>query len=325
MNARIKPATPRLVFMGTPDFAVPSLQMLANDYDVVAVYCQPPRPKGRGMRLSPQPIHVAADALGIPVKTPTRFDAETITELATLKPDLLVVVAYGLILPEQVLHLPQYGAVNGHASLLPRWRGAAPIHRAIAAGDKETGVSVMMMEKDLDTGPVILEKRINIAEDDTMGQLHDDLADLTAAALHEAIPLLIQGHADPKPQDHANATYAHKITDAEAELDFTMDRDSVLNQIRAFSPFPAAWMMVRSPDSVDLHRLNCLAAIAAEGTGKPGQFLCKGKQGGPVIATANGAIEILFLKPAGKSRMSGRDYLNGYTMPDQVVPFDRQG
>lgn len=310
--------------MGTPDFAVPSLRILAENYDIVAVYCQPPRPKGRGMRLSPQPVHVAADDLGIPVKTPTRFDTEAITELAALEPDLLVVVAYGLILPEQVLHLPRFGAVNGHASLLPRWRGAAPIHRAIAAGDKETGVSVMMMEKGLDTGPVILEKRQQIADDDTMGQLHDDLADLTAIALGEAIPMLNQGRANPKPQDHANATYAHKITDAEAELDFTRDNDSILNQIRAFSPFPAAWMLVRPSDKADLQRLNCLAASAAEGKGKPGQFLGKGKHGGPVIATADGAIEVLLLKPAGKPKMSGRDYLNGYAMPDHVVPFDRQ-
>jgi methionyl-tRNA formyltransferase len=324
LNATIKAAFPRLVFMGTPDFAVPSLQTLAERFHIVAVYSQPPRPKGRGMRLSPQPVHLVADALGIPVKTPTSFDDEAITELAALEPDLLVVVAYGLILPERVLKLPPYGAVNGHASLLPRWRGAAPIHRAIAAGDKETGVSVMMMEKGLDTGPVILEKRLVIAHDETMGQVHDRLAELTAAALSETIPLLIEGRVEPKPQHHANATYAHKITDAEAELDFTKERDSVLNHIRAFSPFPAAWLMASTADRDEPVRLNCLAAIAAEGTGKPGQFLGKGLQGGPVIATADGAIEILMLKPAGKPKMSGRDYLNGYPMPDQVVSFDRQ-
>jgi methionyl-tRNA formyltransferase len=320
LNAMTKAAAPRLVFMGTPDFAVPSLRMLADDYDIVAAYCQPPRPKGRGMRLSPQPVHLVAEDLNILVKTPTHFDDVAVDELTALAPDLLVVVAYGLILPQRVLSLPRLGAVNGHASLLPRWRGAAPIHRAIAAGDKETGVSVMMMEKGLDTGPVILEKRLAIAHDDTMGHLHDVLADLTAAALSEAIPLIIQGCAEPKPQDHASATYAHKITDAEAELDFTKDKDSLLNHIRAFSPWPSAWLMARTPDKPDPHRLNCLAAIAAEGTGKAGQFLGKGQQGGPVIATGDGAIEVILLKPAGKPMMSGRDYLNGYAMPDQVVP-----
>lgn len=311
----------RLVFMGTPDFAVPALQVLAADYDIVAVYCQPPRPQGRGMRLTPQAVHQAADALGVMVRTPERFDQAASDELARLAPDLLVVVAYGLILPETVLALPRLGAINGHASILPRWRGAAPIHRAIEAGDKQTGVSVMMMDKGLDTGAVILERHIDIADTDTTGTLHDKLAHQTATALAEAIPMLAKGVASLTPQDHDQAIYAHKISDAEAELDFTQTTTNILNKVRAFSPWPAAWMMIKQGDKTQ--RLNVLAAAAATATtnttGKMAAILGKGETGGIVIATADGAIELTQVKPAGKASMSGRDYLNGYPMPDRII------
>ena len=313
--------SPRLIFMGTPDFAVPSLRLLAEQFNVVAVYSQPPRPKGRGMRLTPQPVHQTAEEYNIPVYTPDRFDQTAIDELASLSPDLLVVVAYGLILPVTVLAIPRLGAINGHASLLPRWRGAAPIHRAIAAGDTETGVCVMMMEKGLDTGAVILERRIAIAAEDTTGIMHDKLADLTATALAEAIPMLVNGTAIATPQDHANASYAHKITDAEAELRFTSSTAELLNKIRAFSPWPATWLTVMQGDKT--LRINVLAAIAAKphsDNKTAGTILGKGTQGGIMIATADGAIELTRLKPAGKASMSGRDYLNGNPMPDRIIP-----
>ena len=325
-SSRDRPASAklRLVFMGTPDFAVPALRVLAADYDIVAVYCQPPRPKGRGMRLTPQAVHQAADELELLVRVPERFDQAAADELARLAPDLLVVVAYGLILPEALLALPRLGAINGHASILPRWRGAAPIHRAIEAGDKQTGVSVMMMDKGLDTGAVILERHIDIADTDTAGTLHDKLAYLTATALAEAIPMLADGSAALTPQDHDQAIYAHKITDAEAELNFTHKTTDILNKVRAFSPWPAAWMMIKQGDKSQ--RLNVLAATTASAkptpttiAGKSGAILGKGETGGMVIATADGAIELTQVKPAGKASMSGRDYLNGYPMPDHII------
>lgn len=319
--------SPRIIFMGTPEFAVPSLRKLAEQYDIVGVYSQPPRPKGRGMRLTPQPVHKVADEYGLLVRTPERFDQSAIDDLSELSPDLLVVVAYGLILPEPVLAIPQFGAINGHASLLPRWRGAAPIHRAIEAGDKETGVSIMIMEKGLDTGAVILERKLNIDPDDNTGILHDKLADLTADALADAIPILVDGTAEPKPQDHDKAIYAHKITDAEAELDFTLNTAAILNKIRAFSPWPAAWINFKQGDK--RFRVNLLNAIAVSDNGSTGAIagaiLGKGKHGGIVISTSDGAIELMQIKPAGKASMSGRDYLNGNPMPDHIIKLPNKG
>ncbi len=313
---------PRIVFMGSPDFAAQSLRLLAEEYNIIAVYSQPPRPKGRGMHLAPQPVHQVADEYGIPVRTPDRFDQSAIDDLASLSPDLLIVVAYGLILPEAVLAIPRLGAINGHASLLPRWRGAAPIHFAIAAGDRETGVSIMMMEKGLDTGAVILERRIEIAADDTTGILHDKLADLTATALAEAIPMLINGSATFTPQDHTSASYAHKITDTMTALDFNDTTARILNKIRAFSPWPAAWITIMHDGKT--RRINVLAANATKGNDTSdkaaGTILGKGTEGGIVIATIDSAIELTKLKPAGKAMMSGRDYLNGNPMPDHIIP-----
>ena len=280
---------PRIVFMGSPDFAAPSLRLLAEEYNIIAVYSQPPRPKGRGMHLAPQPVHQVADEYGIPVHTPDRFDQSAIDDLARLSPDLLVVVAYGLILPEAVLAITRLGAINGHASLLPRWRGAAPIHFAIAAGDKETGVSIMMMEKGLDTGAVILERRIEIAADDTTGILHDKLADLTATALAEAVPMLINGSATFTPQDHTRASYAHKITDTMTALDFNDTTGQILIKSGHFHP----GQRHGSPLSMMIRRINVLAANAAKGNDAAdkaaGTILGKGMEGGIVIATADGA------------------------------------
>ena len=312
----------RIVFMGTPDFAVPSLVRLVELHHVIAVYCQPPRRQGRGMRLTPHAVHKAADALNIEVKTPLQFDADAIAELAALKPDILVVVAYGLILPEAVLGVARYGAINGHASLLPRWRGAAPIARAIEAGDDATGVSIMQMAPTLDTGDVILQKTLAIGGADTSGDLHARLGDLTAAALVEAIAEIDAGAATRKPQNDAEASYARKITDAECALDFTLSSRDLVNKIRAFAPRPGAWVMMAQAGKDAPMRLAILEAEEAEGGGAAGAFLGVGAHGAPMLATGDGALALLRVKPAGKAVMSGRDFVNGYAPLLRVVRSD---
>ena len=322
MNSAVKDAAAlRIVFMGTPDFAVPSLVRLAAAHRVIAVYCQPPRRQGRGMRLTPHAVHEAADALNIEVKTPLQFDADAMAELAALKADMLVVVAYGLILPEAVLGVARYGAINGHASLLPRWRGAAPIARAIEAGDDATGVSIMQMAPTLDTGDVILQKPLAIGGADA-GDLYARLGDLTAAALLEAIAEIDAGTATRTPQNDAEASYARKITDAECALDFTLPSRDLLNKIRAFSPRPGAWVMMAQAGKDAPMRLAILEAEEAEGGGEAGAFLGVGIHGAPIFATGDGALALLRVKPAGKGVMSGRDFVNGYAPLLRVVRSD---
>ena len=323
MNPAVKDAGAlRIVFMGTPDFAVPSLVRLVEVHHVIGVYCQPPRRQGRGMRLTPHAVHQQAEALGIAVKTPLQFDAGAIAELAALNADLLVVVAYGLILPEAVLGMARYGAINGHASLLPRWRGAAPIARAIEAGDDATGVSIMQMAPTLDTGDVILQKTLAIGGADTGGDLYARLGDLTAAALLEAIAEIGAGAATRKPQNDADATYARKISDAECALDFTLPSRVLRNKIRAFSPRPGAWVMIAQAATEAPMRLAILEAEEAEGGGESGAFLGVGIHGAPIFATGDGALALLRVKPAGKGVMAGRDFVNGYAPLLRVVRSD---
>ena len=327
MNPAVKDAGAlRIVFMGTPDFAVPSLVRLVAAHHVIAVYCQPPRRQGRGMRLTPHAVHQQAEALGIAVKTPLQFDAGAIAELAALNADLLVVVAYGLILPEAVLGMVRYGAINGHASLLPRWRGAAPIARAIEAGDAATGVSITQMAPTLDTGDVILQKRLAIGGADTGGDLYARLGDLTASALVEAIAEIDAGAATRTPQNDAEASYARKITDAECALDFTLPSRVLRNKIRAFAPRPGAWVLMAQAGKDAPMRLAILGAEIVEGggetVGEAGAFLGVGVDGAPMIATGDGALALLRVKPAGKAVMSGRDFVNGYAPLLRVVRFD---
>ena len=277
------------------------------------------------MRLTPHAVHKAADALNIEVKTPLQFDADAIAELAALKPDILVVVAYGLILPEAVLGVARYGAINGHASLLPRWRGAAPIARAIEAGDDATGVSIMQMAPTLDTGDVILQKRLAIGGADA-GDLYARLGDLTASALLEAIAEIDAGAATRKPQNDAEASYARKITDAECALDFTLPSRVLRNKIRAFAPRPGAWVMMAQAGKEAPMRLAILEAEIVEGAGESvgesGAFLGVGVDGAPMLATGDGALALLRVKPAGKGVMSGRDFVNGYAPLLRVVVAD---
>ncbi|MEP6634995.1 MAG: methionyl-tRNA formyltransferase, partial [Luteimonas sp.] len=232
----------RIVFAGTPAFAVPSLRAAASRQETIAVYTQPDRPAGRGRALTPSPVKLEALKRGIPVLQPETLKSQVSRDaLRALQPDLMIVVAYGLILPQSILDIPRYGCWNVHASLLPRWRGAAPIQRAIEAGDRETGICLMQMEKGLDTGPVLLPSAMPIGENDTAGDLHDKLAELGALVLADGLGLLRAGMRPvPRPQSAAGVTYAHKLDKREARLDWTQPAQHLANKVRALNPWPMA-------------------------------------------------------------------------------------
>ncbi len=297
----------RIVFAGTPEFAVPCLDaVLASGQNCVGVYTQPDRPSGRGRGLAQSPVKVRALAAGIPVLQPENFkqdaDRQVLRELA---PDLMVVVAYGLILPGKVLAIPRHGCWNVHASLLPRWRGAAPIQRAIEAGDAESGVCLMQMEKGLDTGPVILTRRTSLAPDETGGSLHDRLSTLGADTLAEGIRLLVSGALPPATvQPSEGVTYAHKLDKAEAELNFGRDAQALARQIRAFQPWPVAETRALG------ERLRIHAAIAVpEGSGVPGQLL-RADRSGLLVACSEGGLLLTRVQRDGGKVVSAGDYLN---------------
>ena len=301
----------KIVFMGSPDFACPTLQALIDGpHHVSHVLTQPPRAAGRGMAEQKTAVAQLAIKNDIPVSWPLSLRDDTACMmLETLEADLFVVVAYGLILPKEVLALPALGAVNGHASLLPRWRGAAPIQRAIEAGDGETGTCAMMMEEGLDTGPVIYQETTKITEEDTAASLHDRLADMTARTLDKAILLLAEGTAVPQAQPETGVTYAAKIQKSEAAIDLTKPASSIKRQIHAFSPFPGSFIMGASGK-----RLKCLSAHIEEGhsTEKAGAYLGQSADGGMRLACGNGSImTILTLQPAGKKPMAAGDYMRG--------------
>ncbi|BFI97486.1 MAG: methionyl-tRNA formyltransferase [Rhodanobacter sp.] len=298
----------RVVFAGTPEFSVPCLEACrASGADVVAVYTQPDRPAGRGRKLAPSPVKQAALAAGIAVEQPESLkSAEAQATLAAYRPDLLVVVAYGLILPRKVLAIPRLGCWNVHASLLPRWRGAAPIQRAILAGDAETGVDLMQMEAGLDTGPVLLEKRTPITGDDTGGTLHDRLAALGAEALAEGLGRTLAGETlTATPQAAEGVLYAHKLDKAESALDFSRPAIVLERQVRAFDPWPG------SDAEIAGERVRVWAARAFEVSpgATPGAMLDAGREG-IVIACGDGALRITALQRAGGRRISAADYLN---------------
>ena len=312
------PVSSRLVFMGTPEFAVPSLKRLAEDHDVLAVYCQPPRRQGRGMKERPSPVHQAALDQGIEVRCPLKFDDDEIAYLSSLNPDFLVVVAYGMILPQAVLDIPTKAPINGHASILPRWRGAAPIHRAIEQGDTVTGVTAMIMQAGLDTGPMLKIEKTAITNTDTTGSLHDRLADITASVLAETLSSYDQLEAIP--QDEDQVTWAEKITPQEAEIDFTQSYDEINRKLRAFSPFPGSWIALNGDDQPMRLKVKAIASAEAnEASGQVlGQVLGKGANGGPVVACKDGGVELVRVQPPGKPVMDGRDFLNGYAMPKEI-------
>jgi len=297
----------RIVFAGTPDFAVPSLRAAASRQEVVAVYTQPDRPAGRGRALTPSPVKLAALERGITVLQPETLKSQVSRDaLQALQPDLMVVVAYGLILPRRILEIPRFGCWNVHASLLPRWRGAAPIQRAIEAGDRETGVCLMQMEAGLDTGPVLLSQSLAIGEQETGGQLHDRLAELGAQVLADGLGLLRAGiRPVPRPQPEAGVTYAHKLEKSEAKLDWSLPATTLANKVRAFLPWPVAEAEIAG------ERLRIHAAIAlplAHGRA-PGSVLVAGREGLD-IACAEGALRIRTLQREGGKIITAADYLN---------------
>lgn len=291
----------KLVFMGTPEFSVPVLRELAQVHEIVAVYCQPPRPAGRGKAERPSAVQVCAEGLGLPVRHPVSLRSEAVQhEFAALGADAAIVVAYGLILPQAVLDAPRLGCLNIHASLLPRWRGAAPIHRAIMAGDRETGVCIMQMDAGLDTGPVLAREVLSIGED-TTAELHDRLSALGARLIVEVLARL---PLPAEPQSDQGVTYAAKIDKAEARVDWSRPAVEVARLIRGLSPFPGAFTMVGG------ERVKLLNASEADGNGKPGEVLH-----GFTIACGQGAVKITQAQREGKRAAPAEDVLRGLVLP----------
>jgi len=296
-----------IIFMGTPDFAVPSLKLLANNHNILCAFSQPARPNGRGMKIKDSPVEKAAKDLNIQTLTPSSLKNDDVfSNFKELNPDIVVVVAYGLILPEKYLKIPKFGCINGHASLLPRWRGAAPIQRAIEAGDKKTGSCIMLMEKGMDTGPVILSRSIDIYQSDNAQRIHDKLSNITAEILIDAIKGYTIGNIEPVPQKEIGIKYANKIEKTEAEIDWEEGSKEIYNKIRAFDPFPGTFTF--------LH--NNLIKIVSSRLGnnthesEPGTIIEVGKK----IIVACGkktTLEIVSLQKPGKKIISTIEFLNG--------------
>jgi methionyl-tRNA formyltransferase len=296
----------KIVFMGTPDFSVPVLDALAQQHEIIAVYSQPPRPAGRGKADRPSPVQARAEALGLPVRHPISLrTAEAQADFSALNADIAVVVAYGLILPQAVLDAPRLGCLNIHASLLPRWRGAAPIHRAIMAGDVESGVCIMQMEAGLDTGPVIARDVAMIGSEETTADLHDRLSVMGAALICQTLTKLPLCAVQ---QPDLGVTYAHKIDKAEARVDWSKPAVEVDRLIRGLSPFPGAWCEVNG------ERIKLLRSRVAVGSGTAGQVLR-----GLTIACGDGAVEITLAQREGKKPMPAADVLNGLKLPEILV------
>ena len=296
----------RIAYAGTPEFALPPLEAIARSgHQLVGVWTQPDRPAGRGRKLTPSPVKQRALGLGAPVHQPEKFKSEEAKQaLRDAKPDVMVVVAYGLILPASVLAIPRYGCLNIHASLLPRWRGAAPIQRAILAGDAETGVAIMQMDKGLDTGDVLRESRTPIGEDDDSQKLHDRLSMLGAEALMQVLDVLPE--TKPRKQDPAGVTYAEKLTKEEAKLDWSKSAAELARAVRGYNPWPVAYTQYQGQP------LRIWRAKPLESSGKtlPGAVLAAGREGIDV-ACGQGSLRILELQPAGGRVLSAADFANG--------------
>lgn len=305
-----------IIFAGTPEFSVPPLQaLLASEHRVIAVYTQPDRPAGRGRKLTASPVKRLAQERSIPVFQPVNFKGESdLARLEGLNADLMIVVAYGLLLPQRVLDAPRLGCINIHASLLPRWRGAAPIQRAILAGDVESGITIMQMEAGLDTGPMLLKKSCPIGPEDTGGSLHDRLSLLGAKALLEALPGIATGSLVAQVQDDGKARYASKLEKGEALIDWTRNAVELGRQVRAFNPWPVAQTLLdgqvlRIWDAVDL-------SVRSEGP--PGKVVASGPAGIDVAA-GSGLVRIETLQLPGKRAMSAADFLNAHTLDGVIL------
>jgi len=297
----------RVVFMGTPEFAARLLnEIVSRGHEIAAVYTQPPRPAGRGMAEKKSAVHLVAESLGLPVRSPKSLkSAEAKAEFAALDADVAVVAAYGLLLPQPILDAPRYGCLNLHGSLLPRWRGAAPIQRAIMAGDAESGVMVMKMEAGLDTGPVALTAKTPIGPEMTAGELHDRLAELGAPLMAQALDLLERGELPFVPQAKEGACYAQKIEKAEARIDWRRSAQDLHNQVRGLSPFPGAFFEADLGHGAE--RVKVLRARVEEGKGAPGAAL----DDAGLIACGEGALRLLRVQRAGKGEMEFEEFARG--------------
>lgn len=305
----------RIVFAGTPEFSVPPLRaLLASGHKVVGVYSQPDRPAGRGRKLTPGPVKEVAVDAGIPVFQPANFkDPAAVAALAALDADLMVVVAYGLLLPRAVLDAPRVGCVNIHASVLPRWRGAAPIQRAVLAGDAVSGVTIMQMEEGLDTGPMYLVEEVALSEDETGGSLHDRLSVLGAEALMKALPGILDGTLKPQKQDDARACYAKKLDKAEAVIDWTKSAADIERQVRAFNPWPVAQTLFEDAN------LRIWRGYAVKGVGGAPGMVMNADRNGIDVATGDGLLRVTELQLPGKRAMAARDFINANSIQGTVL------
>ncbi len=296
--------SPRIVFMGSPDFALPTLRALAEQYAVVGVVTQPDRQAGRGRRLGSPPVKRLALELGIPGIQPDSLRRpEVMEQLRGWGADLIVVAAFGQILRREVLDLPRFGCINVHASLLPRWRGAAPIQACLLAGDEQTGVTIMRMDAGVDTGPMLRQRAIPIAPDDTAGTLSEKLSSLGADLLIETLPDYLSGELQPQPQEDSQATYAPMLNKKDGLLDFNHPADELARRVRAFNPWPGAWMTWRG-EPLKIH-----SAHVVPGKADPGRMLVY--QGQPALGTTEGLLVLDEVQPAGKKTMSGKAFLAG--------------
>ena len=305
----------RLAFMGTPDFAVPSLaELIASGHEVVAVYSQPPRPKGRGQKLTPSPVHAFAETMGLPVFTPESMKSpEAIETFRSLDLDAACVVAYGQILKPEVLEAPRLGCFNLHGSLLPRWRGAAPIQRAIMAGDRQTGVQIMRMSEGLDEGPILLSEVMDIRPDDTASTLSERMSHVGAGLWPRALAAIERGGVTELPQS-GEPTYARKITPAEARIDWSRPAAEVDAHIRGLSPFPGAWFEAPGPDG-PLRIKALMSRVSGPGEGAPGEVL----EGGLRVACGEGVVRLLTVQRPGKAAQPADELLRGFAIPAGTV------
>ena len=302
-----------VIYMGTPDFAVPSLKKIHKEYHVLSVYTQPPKKSGRGLRTKLNPIHEISNDYNLPVKTPQNFKRfDIIEEIKNLKPDFIIVVAYGIILPKTVLDIPNFFCLNGHASDLPRWRGAAPIQRAIEAGDKTTAACAMIMEETLDTGPVIAKKKINILNKDTASSLHDKLSKLTANVLIESMDKIIQNKYKPIKQKITGITYANKITSNDTLINWSQNNEEILRKLRSLSNWPGGWTY-HNQNRIRIHEAKKIEFSVGKENIKPGEFIGYSGNGSPIIQCgSNSFLEITQIQKEGKKKMNSQDFLRGY-------------
>ena len=302
-----------VIFMGTPDFAVPSLEKIHKEYHVLSVYTQPPKKSGRGLRTKLNPIHEISNDYNLPVKTPQNFKSfDIIEEIKNLKPDFIIVVAYGIILPKTVLDIPNFFCLNGHASDLPRWRGAAPIQRAIEAGDKTTAACAMIMEETLDTGPVIAKKKINILNKDTASSLHDKLSKLTANVLIESMDKIIQNKYKSIKQKITGITYAKKITSNDTLINWSQNNEEILRKLRSLSNWPGGWTY-HNQNRIRIHEAKKIEFSVGKENIKPGEFIGYSGNGSPIIQCgSNSFLEITQIQKEGKKKMNSQDFLRGY-------------